>query len=106
MGANPQPETGLSYISAVDCGTPDPVPVGDIGFPNMHWIFNVNGSCPSGSPNANRNSHRDAKAHSIAEAAPDTGSASVTPSPSATVTPTATASVTASATATAARVLR
>ena len=50
VGANSQPETGLSYISAVDCDTPDPVPVGDIGFPNTHWIFNVNGSCPSGSP--------------------------------------------------------
>ncbi len=50
IGSNTDPETGLSYISAADCGNPDPTPVGDIGFPNMHIVFNVNGSCPTGSP--------------------------------------------------------
>ena len=50
IGSNPDPETRTSYISAADCGTPDPVPVADIGFPDMHYVFNVNGSCPSGSP--------------------------------------------------------
>lgn len=50
IGSNPDPETRTSYISAADCGTPDPIPVADIGFPDMHYVFNVNGSCPSGSP--------------------------------------------------------
>src|SRR6266513_4176266 len=50
IGSNTDPETVLSYISAADCGNPDPTPVGDIGFPNMHIVFNVNGSCPTGSP--------------------------------------------------------
>ena len=43
-------EPRTSYISAADCGTPDPVPVADIGFPDMHYVINVNGSCPAGSP--------------------------------------------------------
>jgi hypothetical protein len=50
IGSNSDPETRTSYISAPDCGTPDPVPVADIGVPNMHYVFNVNGSCPSGTP--------------------------------------------------------
>ena len=50
IGSNPDPETRTSYISAADCGTPDPVPVADIGFPDMHYVINVNGSCPAGSP--------------------------------------------------------
>ena len=107
IGSNPDPETRTSYISAADCGTPDPVPVADIGFPDMHYVFNVNGSCPSGvtNANANRNSHRDAKAHSVAEAPPDTGSASRVAygdsSPSATATATASPSATVSPTPTA-----
>jgi hypothetical protein len=48
IGSNADPETGPSYLSAVDCGVPNPTPVGDIGFPNMHIVFNVNGSCPGG----------------------------------------------------------
>ena len=50
IGSNPDPETGPSYLSAVDCGVPDPTPTGDLGFPDMHIVMNVNGSCPSGSP--------------------------------------------------------
>ena len=50
IGSNPDPETGLSYLSAVDCGISDPTPTGDIGFPDMHIVFNVNGSCPGGTP--------------------------------------------------------
>ena len=50
IGSNTSPETGPSYLSAVDCGLNDPTPVGDIGFPNMHIVFNVNGTCPGGSP--------------------------------------------------------
>ena len=50
IGSNPDPETGPSYLSAADCGVPDPTPTGDLGFPDMHIVMNVNGSCPSGSP--------------------------------------------------------
>ena len=86
IGSNPDPETGPSYLSAADCGIPDPTPTGDLGFPDMHIVMNVNGSCPSGSPTPT--TARNAKVHSIAEAAPDTGSASVTPSPTVSPTPT------------------
>ena len=48
VGSNPDPETGLSYLSAVDCGVPNPTPTGDLGFPNMHIVFDVNGSCAGG----------------------------------------------------------
>ena len=50
IGSNTDPETGLSYISSVDCGISDPTPTGDIGFPDMHIVFNVNGSCAGGTP--------------------------------------------------------
>jgi hypothetical protein len=50
IGSNPDPETGPSYLSAADCGAPDPTPTGDLGFPDMHIVMNVNGSCPSGTP--------------------------------------------------------
>ena len=56
VGSNAAPETGLSYLSAVDCGLNDPTPTGDIGFPNMHIVFNVNGSCPGGT--SDTDSHR------------------------------------------------
>ena len=46
IGANSAAETGPSYISAADCGVTVPTPVGDLGFPNTHWVFNVNGTCP------------------------------------------------------------
>jgi hypothetical protein len=67
VGSNTDPETGTSYLSAVDCQLNDPTPTADIGFPNMHILFNVNGSCPAKSP---------------------------TPTPTASATPTATASPT------------
>ena len=73
VGSNPDPETRTSYISAIGCGTPDPVPVGDIGFPDSHWVYNVNGTCPGGSP---------------------TPTPSVTPSATPSVTPSATPRVT------------
>jgi subtilisin family serine protease len=73
VGSNASAETGLSYLSAVDCGLNDPTPTGDIGFPNMHIVFNVNGTCPAGSP---------------------TPTPSVTPSATPTVTPSVTPSAT------------
>jgi hypothetical protein len=49
IGSNPDGQTGASYISSPDCGSPDPTDLADLGFPNMHIVFNVNGSC-SGHP--------------------------------------------------------
>jgi hypothetical protein len=46
VGSNASAETAPSYLSAADCGLPDPTPTGDIGFPDMHIVFNVNGTCP------------------------------------------------------------
>jgi hypothetical protein len=50
IGSNSEGETGPGYISAPDCGFPDPVDLASFGFPNMHMVFNVNGSCPGGTP--------------------------------------------------------
>ena len=47
IGSNPDPETGPSYLSAPDCGNPDPLPV-DCFLGPMHYVFNVNGSCADG----------------------------------------------------------
>jgi hypothetical protein len=46
IGSNPNGQTGPSYLSSADCGPPDPTNLADLGFPNMHIVFNVNGSCP------------------------------------------------------------
>jgi hypothetical protein len=73
VGSNTSPETAPSYLSAVDCGLNDPTPTGDIGFPNMHIVFNVNGTCPSVTPSPT-----------------PTATATVTPSVTPSVTPTAT----------------
>jgi hypothetical protein len=117
IGSNADAETGTSYLSAVDCGLTDPTPVGDIGFPDMHIVFNVNGSCPSGSPTPTPTATATATPRLTPSPrprptpAPRPGQPSVTPSPSATATstpsgtatatPSATATVTPSATATA-----
>ena len=50
VGSNAAGESAPSYLSAVDCGLNDPTPTGDIGFPNMQIVFNVNGTCPAGTP--------------------------------------------------------
>jgi hypothetical protein len=50
IGSNPDGQTEPSYISAADCGMPDPTNLADVGFPNMHIVMNVNGSCPQGTP--------------------------------------------------------
>jgi len=72
IGSNADPESGTSYLSAAACGVTNPTPVAQLGFPNMHIVFNVHGSCGGGSP-----------------------------TPTATFTPTVTPTVTATATATA-----
>ncbi len=50
IGTNPAPQTGPSYISSPGCGSPNPVDVATIGFPNAHSVFNIHGSCSSGPP--------------------------------------------------------
>jgi hypothetical protein len=67
MGSNADPETAPSYLSAAECGITTPTTTAGIGFPSMHLVFNINGSC---------------------------GVASPTPSPTATVSPTTTPSPT------------
>ena len=46
LGANPQPETSPSYISAAtgDCDIPTPVTTASFGFPNAHWVLEVEGN--------------------------------------------------------------
>lgn len=108
IGANPDPETRTSYISSDPCGTPDPVPVADIGFPDVHYVINVNGSCPSGSPTPTPTATVTATPRLTPSPrprptpVPRPGQPSATPSPSATATttPSATATATPSATAT------
>jgi subtilisin family serine protease len=83
VGSNTDPETAPSYLSAADCGITDPTPTGDIGFPDMHIVFNVNGNCPAtptptpGTPTPT-------------PSATATGTPSVTPTPPPTATPRAT----------------
>jgi hypothetical protein len=50
IGSNSAGQTGPSYIQAADCGWPDPVDLASIGFPDMHMVFNVDGSCAGGTP--------------------------------------------------------
>ena len=50
IGSNAAPQTGPSYASAADCGNPAPTNTADLGFPNMHIVFNVHGSCSTGPP--------------------------------------------------------
>ncbi len=49
LGANSLPESCLSYLSSVACGTPNPVPTAAVGFPNAHYVMNVKleESCPA-----------------------------------------------------------
>ena len=50
MGSNADPETAPSYLSAAACGITTPTTTAAIGFPSMHLVFNVNGSCGGPSP--------------------------------------------------------
>ena len=50
VGSNALPETGPSYLSATACGITVPTTTAAIGFPNMHIVFDVNGSCGGGGP--------------------------------------------------------
>ncbi len=48
VGSNAAAQSGPSYLSAADCGVTVPTDTSTIGFPNMHLVFNINGSCGSG----------------------------------------------------------
>ena len=50
MGANDSSETGPSYISAPACGLTNPVTTADIGSPQVHWVMNLRGACPTPNP--------------------------------------------------------
>ena len=43
IGSNSAAETGPSYLSAADCGVPNPTTTAALGFPDMHIVMNVNG---------------------------------------------------------------
>jgi hypothetical protein len=91
IGSNADPETGLSYLSAADCGVNDPTPTGDLGFPDMHIVFNVLGSCSEGSPTPTPSSTPSVTPTPSGSPTPSvTPSASPTPSTTPSVTPTPT----------------
>ncbi len=83
IGSNTDPQTGLSYISAPDCGLNTPTDLSTIGFPNMHLLFNVNGNC-TGTPTPGPTS----------TATPTPTSAPPTPTPNGSCPPTITQSST------------
>jgi hypothetical protein len=45
VGSNAALETGPSYFSAPACGITTPTTTATMGFPNMHIVFDVNGTC-------------------------------------------------------------
>jgi hypothetical protein len=45
LGSNPVIQTGPSYVSSNTCGNGIPTDVATVGFPDVHWVFNVNGVC-------------------------------------------------------------
>lgn len=48
IGSNSAAQTGPSYVNADVCGNPTPTDTADIGRPDMHIVFNVQGNCNSG----------------------------------------------------------
>lgn len=42
VGSNNLGQTGDSYLAAADCGIAQPTATSVIGFPDMHWVLNVN----------------------------------------------------------------
>ena len=74
VGSNAAAQSGPSYLSAADCGVTVPTDTSAIGFPNMHIVFNVNGSCGGPPPTPTPT--------------PPTPTPTPTPSPSPTPTPT------------------
>src|SRR5678816_2060807 len=50
VGSNTAFETGSSYFSAPACGITTPITTATLGFPNMHIVFDINGTCTCGIP--------------------------------------------------------
>jgi hypothetical protein len=50
IGSNAAAQSAPSYVSGSQCGTPVPTDPAALGFPNMHIVFNVHGSCPPPGP--------------------------------------------------------
>jgi hypothetical protein len=50
IGSNAAAQTGPSYASSANCGNPTPTDTADIGRPDMHIVFNIQGNCNSGPP--------------------------------------------------------
>lgn len=48
VGTNPDMQTDPSYMSAPGCGNPNPTNTAVLGFPNAHIIFDIHGSCSTG----------------------------------------------------------
>jgi hypothetical protein len=48
IGSNTAAQTGPSYASSEVCGNPSPTDTADIGRPDMHIVFNIQGNCNSG----------------------------------------------------------
>jgi hypothetical protein len=47
VGSNNLGQTASTYLSAADCGVPEPTPTEDIGFPGMNLVMNVTGNVGS-----------------------------------------------------------
>jgi hypothetical protein len=43
-GSNSAGQTGPTYIASATCGITEPTDFADIGFPEVHWVMNVNGT--------------------------------------------------------------
>ncbi|MEP6787142.1 MAG: DUF4394 domain-containing protein [Acidobacteriota bacterium] len=50
LGSNAAGQSGPSYIQAAECGLGTPTDLATIGFPNMHLVFNIHGSCTAPTP--------------------------------------------------------
>ena len=48
VGSNDLEETAPTYVASVTCGTLEPTPTADIGFPNMHMVMVVYGDAGPG----------------------------------------------------------
>ncbi len=48
IGANTDGQTGPTYVSAADCGLTQPTDLASIGFPDVAWVLNINGTAGGG----------------------------------------------------------
>ena len=50
VGSNGDGQTGPGYLSTSTCEYPDPVDLSILGYPEMHLVFNINGTCTAPTP--------------------------------------------------------